>query len=136
MKLRNKKSGEIGIPRIAYQEIYIDTENHITHCYKSLYSVFEEWEDYEEPKGMQWVDVLVANDGRVVIQYSNEEEAEKAVEKLKAVKRLKDNGLVIKKWNHTPDMHLTTGSFLKIEGFIPTIIENIKDLDFLFGGEE
>lgn len=68
--------------------------------------------------------------------FETKEEAEKAVEKLKAWKRLKESGLVITKWSHTPDMELTTGSFIKIEGFIPAVMENLKDLDLLFGGEE
>lgn len=55
MKLRNKKTGEIGTPRIAYQEIYIDTENKMTYYYKSLQEVFEEWEDYKKQKEYKYV---------------------------------------------------------------------------------
>ena len=46
MKLRNKKTGEIGEPRVAYQEIYVDTTEHKTYCYKSIAGLNEEWEDY------------------------------------------------------------------------------------------
>lgn len=46
MKLRNKKTGEIGEPRVAYQEIYVDTTEHMTYCYKSITEFNEEWEDY------------------------------------------------------------------------------------------
>ena len=46
MKLRNIKTGEIGEPRVAYQEIYVDTTEHMTYCYKSITEFNEEWEDY------------------------------------------------------------------------------------------
>lgn len=36
MNLKNKKTGEIGEPRIAYQEIYVDATEHKTYCYKSI----------------------------------------------------------------------------------------------------
>lgn len=47
MKIRNKKTGEIGEPRVAYQEIYVDTTEHKTYCYKSITKFNEEWEDYK-----------------------------------------------------------------------------------------
>ena len=114
MKLRNKKTGEIGEPRIQYQEIYIDTENHMTYCYKSLQGVFEEWEDYNEPKKywcIDWtggVNHLTVLDGideyekakkEIGNYFEAREEAEKAVEKLKAWKRLRDSGFRFNGWN-------------------------------------
>lgn len=45
MKLRNKKTGEIGEPRVAYQEIYVDTTEHKSYCYKSIAGLYEDWED-------------------------------------------------------------------------------------------
>ena len=47
MKLRNKKTGEIGEPRVAYQEIYVDTTEHKTYCYKTIAELNEKWEDYK-----------------------------------------------------------------------------------------
>lgn len=47
MKLRNKKTGEIGEPRVAYQEIYVDTTEQKTYCYKYIAKLNEEWEDYK-----------------------------------------------------------------------------------------
>ena len=47
MRLRNKKTGEIGEPRAAYQEIYVDTTEHKTYCYKSIAGLNEDWEDYK-----------------------------------------------------------------------------------------
>ena len=50
MKLRNIKTGEIGEPRVAYQEIYVDTTEHKTYCYKTIAGFNEEWEDYRPPE--------------------------------------------------------------------------------------
>lgn len=46
MKLRNKKTGEIGEPRVGYQEIYIDTTEHKTYCYKFIDGLNGDWEYY------------------------------------------------------------------------------------------
>ena len=106
MKLQNKKTGEIGKPRIQYQEIYIDTENHMTYCYKTLQGMFEEWEDYEELKHHYYIDydgdimIVEALDYEPKIKemkqignyFETREEAERAVKKLNAFKRLQDLG--------------------------------------------
>lgn len=47
MKLRNKKTGEIGEPRVAYQEIYVDTTEHKAYCYKTITELNEDWKDYK-----------------------------------------------------------------------------------------
>lgn len=117
MKLRNKKTGEIGnlvLNINPNRESYsvLSTENGNTICgnlvladYNSLAELNEEWEDYEEPKwywyincfgkvldtlynGNEWDEQrkLIGN------YFETREEAEKAVEKLKAFKRLKDRG--------------------------------------------
>ncbi len=145
MKLRNKKTGEIK----EVQPITIGG-------YRSLAELNEEWEDYEEPEEHWHINSLgeveklnidenftsaeqsfiLNNHLEIGNYFETKEEAEKAVEKLKAWKRLKDNGLVIKRWCFTPATHIITGNFLEIEGFIPEIVKNTKDLDLLFGGEE
>lgn len=159
MKLRNKKTGEIGLVHCDATMfsnkigVFIDN-NHIDlrnpyKVYDSLAELNAEWEDAPEEPVRHWFisgtrvyeengysDEGIASLESVGNHFKSKEEAEKAVAKLKAWKRLKDKGLVIKKWSHTPDMHLTTGSFLKIEGYIPSIMDNIEDLDLLFGGEE
>lgn len=112
MKLRNKKTGEIGQPRIGckgnYIEICVDTKNHITHYYKTMRGVFKEWKVIKEQK-KYW---YISDDGEVYglsdyyvgseIEdahreignlFEIKEDAEQAVEKLKAWKRLKDNGI-------------------------------------------
>ena len=97
MKLRNKWTGEIR----EIKEILIDGMFIIT----SLASLNEEWEDYEDPKEKHWYmtswgEVWQYGDGslheewRILLgnDFETKEEAEKAVEKLKAFKRLKDLG--------------------------------------------
>ena len=68
--------------------------------------------------------------------FSSREEARKAVKKLKAWKRLKDNGFKIKGWKFTPDMKQIQGNYVKIEAEVPQILINEKDIDLLFGGGE
>ena len=102
----------------------------------------DEWEIYEEPEIGYWFisDTSVVNSalGNSIDEYvrkkignyfETEEEAEKAVEKLKAWKRLKDKGFEFESW---------FGGSKDISFWIDTEInENIaKDLDLLFGGEE
>ena len=146
MLLRNKHTGEI--VEVNGGQGYLHTGD-IAISFSSLDQLNSTWEDVpEEPKGYWYIrdggnidhnlygKSIINRHKEIGNYFSSREEAKKAVEKLKAWKRLKDNGLVIKKWSHTPEMHLTTGSFLKIEGFIPAIMKNINDLDLLFGGEE
>lgn len=133
MKLKNKISGEIKEFSLFYGE---ELQGGAT-----LKSLTDEWEDVpEEPKGIQCIYYVnhfdAAKIDGVIVGFGNKEEAEKAVEKLKAWKRLKDGGFTIRYWRHTPDMNLTTGSLINIKGFIPEVVKNMKDLDLLFGGEE
>lgn len=155
MKLRNKKTGEV----IQTQEIYENLSGKIKIrkdgeeydsqvCeYNSLAELNAEWEDYEEPKDIWWLD----NEGcvnhasgdvndsfrknrKIGNYFLSREEAEKAVEKLKAWKRLKDKGIEFYGWRKNP-----TGTYdflARWKGVPPKIIEIIDDLDLLFGGEE
>ena len=108
MKLRNKKTGEI--------VILID---HIFDQYNSFSEVNEEWEDYEEPKEywcIDWTggvnhitlldgsDTYEENKKEIGNYFKTKEEAEKAVEKLKAWKRLRDNGFKFdyESWKNSP----------------------------------
>ena len=157
MKLRNKKTGEI-VDFCYLQNDYIAplvltfkmNDKPVMRTYNSLAELNEEWEDYQEPKthwyiyGAEPLEVDEHNWNKGFIDelksignyFETKEEAEKAVEKLKAWKRLKDSGLKINKWLHTPDMDLTTGSFITIKGYIPQVMKNMKDLDLLFGGSD
>lgn len=148
MKLKNRKTGEISELKVTINgNLTITKDDEIIAIYPSLAELNAEWEDYEEPDEIWYIDwkgdIRSADIGngwygekQIGNYFATEEEAEKAVEKLKAWKRLKDNGLVVKKWSHTPDMNLTTGSFIKIEGFIPEVVKNMNDLELIFGGEE
>lgn len=79
MKLRNKKTGGI-------DDFRIDAAGLEWMGYTSLKEFCEVWEDYEEPKGIK----SVGNIGSSVhIELGSKEEAEEAVDKLKAWERLK-----------------------------------------------
>lgn len=154
MKLRNKKTGEIlesarssAVIKDKFR-IY-DELNDKYYTYNSLAELNEEWEDVvEEPKEYWYVnefgtptevthtreniyDKQRKNFGNY---FSSREEAEKAVEKLKAWKRLKDKGIVIKKLRHNEnggDMYWSCPSKTGISDK-----QIWLDLDLLFGGEE
>ena len=138
MKLRNKRTGEIVMVCKINPEPY---EARDFEC-SSLAELNEEWEDYKEPKGYWyidgWGDVSCDNDYDTEIDnqrkaignyFETKEEAEKAVERLKAWKRLKEKGFRF------------TGHFLGTEGLNIRYECNMKndisdDLDLLFGGEK
>lgn len=132
MKLKNRRTGEIGKPRIEYQEIYIDTENHITYGYKTLCDVFEDWEDYEEPKEY-FTPTLIDNNIVAIIldEKMTRKEAEKTMEKINAWKRLKGKGFRVldKK---------VIGEYVNVSYILNYPATNVeeKDLNLLFGGEE
>lgn len=151
MKLRNKKTGEIG--KILKQlsednQLEVITDNKL-YVVRSLAELNEEWCDVlEEPKEYWSIDCFVP-DGDLVSQFSNcsesvienrksignyfetKEEAEEVVRKLKAWKRLKDNGVIPLYYRFTPG-----GSFIVKFG---VGMENVKikeDLDLLFSQED
>jgi hypothetical protein len=162
MKLRNKKTGEI--IDIYKGEITLHyNQGRKTIHFKCLEDL-EEWEDYEEPKEyyaidlqgdiIRWArhswDEKTTNKIKGIGNYfETDEEAEKAVEKLKAWTRLKDKGFRFKEWESYeetsglsfPDRHIVN-SYTAIFDFNKPCrkheIENeVKaDLDLLFGGEE
>ena len=166
MKLRNKKTGEIieaytlGADKSIwdkYGKHFILTTDDWCKDYNSLADLNEEWEDYEEPEMFYWIDydgkICKAEIGtmdRTKIKeignyFETREEAEQAVEKLKAWKRLEDKGFAIEGWdNSIGDDYYKTGD-------IVINLNNVKnrdwneynnigeikdDLDLLFGGEE
>ena len=150
MKLRNKQTGEIK----AFDEVM--REAYKWNNYNSLAELNAEWCDVEEEpkKGTYFINTqgdvqfwdsssfaypddwtkekLIGN------YFETKEEAEKAVEKLKAWKRLKDKGYRVRMNNHVDGM-----LYLRIWNDTtdaPTPIDKAggiyKDLDLLFGGEE
>ena len=158
MKVRNKKTDEIGKNEgedIEAKRFCIRSERTgEVYVYDSLKKLNEEWEDYEEPKEFWFVDsggeveeatYLTDNDKSSLRSFGNyfetKEEAEKAVEKLKAWKRLKELGFrfIGETCDYKPDKHF--GSvFFETNGYALDVyedtIELYDDLDLLFGGEE
>ena len=160
MKLRNKKTGEIvelfGISckgLRTFLEFHDNRGNFKFEC-ETLAELDREWEDYEdyeEPKGYWYID-WTPNIGVYYTTYNDtdydrrlkaignyfetKEEAEKAVEKLKAWKRLKDKGFRFSKdWVYRYDQP-------KVENhtyfeFVAICEDGIlfDDLDLLFGGD-
>ena len=117
MKLRNKRTGEIGIINYFDNQsivIYPIDENWNAkgdkkYVYHSIAELNEEWEDYEEPKGCWIINTLGiveythfrnGAEPELLKEFGNyfetKEEAEKAVEKLKALTEAKKDGLKIK----------------------------------------
>ena len=153
MKLRNKKTGEI----IETCEIFENLHGKIrirkngtqsyAYEYNSLAKLNEEWEDYKEPKEYWYMDyggrIRTINDANdegdaarkeIGNYFETKEEAEKAVEKLKAWKRLKDKGFRFDRV--IDDVHC-----IRIEGGFHSDkpawkLDVQPDLDLLFGGEE
>lgn len=151
MKLRNKKTGEIGYLIVGRGfDHYIVANNLWDSCgkYDSLAELNEEWEDYEEPKKYWYVsrfgyvvedidEDFDADKQRKEIgnYFETKEEAERAVEKLKAWKRLKDRGFKFKTIHRNPQGSYNI--YANFEGHIPPSSNDINiDLNICFGGEE
>lgn len=155
MKLRNKKTGEIGYLIVGKgSDHYIVTNDEWESCgnYGSLAELTEEWEDApDEERKEYWCidwtggvnkiipldsshDKYEQNKKEIGNYFSTEEEAELAVEKLKAWKRLKDKGLELNHWKESP-LRLKPSCFV-ITGHIDIDHEVRASLDLLFGGEE
>lgn len=158
MKLKNKKTGEIievescnnasGCISIYYEEK--DGQIGTKDCYTSLAELNAEWEDYKEPKDIWWLD----NEGNVNHAsgevndnfkknreignyFLSREEAELAVRKLKAWKRLKDKGFKTEGWTIDDGLRVSICTNLNSDGiYDEDMKETKKDLDICFGGEE
>ena len=151
MKLRNKLTGEINILKVDedYFNIYKDDGEFV--CPVTLKELNDGWEDYEEPKKHYEIlamgavmeckdteDEIFRNQGQREIgnYFETQEEAEKAVEKLKAIKRLKDYNVkfnldfVKNKIDFTYSINNTLLDVLDEE---EQIFNNMK---IVFGGEE
>lgn len=131
MKLRNKKTGEVReLPDGFF-------------CGDTMKRICEEWEDYDEPKEYYYIyanrvlkgecDGIIDNRFKEIGNYfETEEEAEQAVEKLKAWKRLKDKGFRFNGWKCTGSISFTFDNYCG-DGQPMSASDY---LDLLFGGEE
>lgn len=151
MKLRNKRTGEIAELRSKQQlyedkaYLYLDTKNGRQY-YSSLAELNDEWGDVpEEPKCGYIIDPMdedgysrdddcfeecdIQKAKELGIWLETEEEAEKAVEKLKAWKRLKDKGFRFTGWSGASGSNnqVIYCDFGKADASL---------LDLLFGGKE
>ena len=154
MKLRNKKTGEIDEFLFEVINNRIDLYRRIgtaetknTWTYPSLTKLCEEWEDHEEPKEYCFINSCGVVEARTEEEqlavadmhkqfgnyFETQEEAEKAVEKLKAWKQLKDKGFRFDKWENDKEKYL--GDFV-IYAHTKDLTDIVDDLDLLFGGEE
>lgn len=137
MKLKNKRTGEIVEP---YLEWCSNSDK--PH---SLAELNEDWEDYEEPKwywyiddaGVLQIDQVLSSEinmrKAIGNYFETEGEAEEAVEKLKAYKRLKDAGFKLKGW-YMPKNVLN----IEIDGGFSddvSLCDIMDGLDIIFGGE-
>ena len=130
MRLRNKKTGEIvelfGISRKGDRTFiqFEDERGVFKGEYSSLAELNAEWDDYEEPKEYWYIDyeggILIGETDnslaeKMMISIGNHfktlSEAEKAVEKLKAWKRLKDGGCKIVGWEYSDNVDLNGCNF-------------------------
>ena len=154
MKLKNKKTGEI-VEIMIYKadkngnrDVFSSVEGE-----DSLAELNEEWEDApEEPKEYWCIDwtggvnhITLLDDStdkyekakkQIGNYFETEEEAKKAVEKLKAWKRLKSHDLFISKGNRT---FVNTDDVFVVQNVqfrVDTYGEVEDDLDICFGGED
>lgn len=160
MKLRNKQTGEIGYlyeHSLTQDIIIVYDVKGIVGKYTSLAKLNEEWEDVpEEPKDNNYwyidnlgrihfssevIDEVEGHPNNWMIRkqfgnyFSSWNEAEQAVEKLKAWKRLKDKGISYEakvidgKWYLAPKAEPQHRTFDEAH-------DVFKDIIFIFGGEE
>lgn len=145
MKLRNKITGAIH-----------DIDELPLGLYNSLAEIMGEWEDYEEPKRHWFIsgtrvyeengysDEGIASLESVGNHFKTKEEAERAVEKLKAWKRLRDKGFRFEGIKEDYTRILQQNPFRTGKRYLQFnksededwMKENWNDLDLLFGGEE
>ena len=155
MKLRNKKTGEIAEASILNFELVVRYEDGRVEKYPLLFD-YSNFEYYEEPKEYWYIDAFgnivqnkitkhrgdaytdMSSDYETQKQIGNyfetKEEAEKAVEKLKAWKRLKDKGFSIYSWDYEFDMVDKPAQTIILRA--SAVDSSNTDLDLLFGGEE
>ena len=163
MKLRNRKTDKIGnLVSTNWDEVVLkvlDDNGVQLGKYNSLAKLNAEWEDYEEPQGYWYISEQgipgrinfswdskesIENHKEIGNYFETYEEVEKAVEKLKAIKILKDNGFRFIQWEF--DMETIADGKIWFDVGINTqwdaeqLLKHRskvkKSLDLLFGGED
>lgn len=151
MKLRNKKTGGLATFEVHDDYLTLKTDSG-WHDYDSLAELNEEWEDYEDElfyvisaehkSGYQCVlkedyPEICEVAKELGIGFETEKEARRAVEKLKACKRLKDKGFKLNGWTIDDGLRVSICTNLDSDGiYDKDRKETKKDLDICFGGEE
>lgn len=133
MKLRNKETREIRPAETREDGIYL-YDDVTEEWYKfELPLLAKYWEYYEEPEGIIKVEKSIVPTC-VHIEYATEEEAERAVGKLKAWERLENKGFKFEKCIANRD------GYVKIHAGFPVGYElvrgDVEDLELLFSEEE
>ena len=155
MKLQNKETKEIGSLIHAVESdkyVVVSDDLEILGEYKTLKELAEKWEDVPEDddfwffdeegiirktKDENWPAESVAAAKEIGDYFSSEAEAEKAVEKLKAWKRLKDKGFEFSGWTIDDGLRISICTNTDEDDIYDEDRRRIKpDLDLLFGGEE
>ena len=158
MKLKNRKTGEIGElhfePDKEYHFTVVTEDPADLMIFKTLAELNEEWGDYEEPEeywyictaGSSQAEKVTINeftdleavefDKQIGNYFETREEAEKAVEKLKAWKRLKDKGFRFKGYTDNSGDLFSCQVIRCSFNYSGNYTESRKDLNLLFGGEE
>ena len=158
MKLRNKKTGEIVEVESCNSTtgtigLFFAEGRECDRAYSSLAELCEEWEDYKEPKNFWFIDeyspacgVLAKNYNpdfwrydeyhidklkQIGNYFSSKEEAELAVEKLKALAQAKRDGLSFSGWYYNDDGLVILANTNKIDD---SILETLFGVSL--GGEE
>ena len=154
MKLRNKKTGEI--KDIEFNSLVSGNGDCCAlakgepeiYVYNSLAELNEEWEDYKDDcygithfgqvRKIDKESDTIESMKEIGNYFETEEEAEKAVETLKAWKRLKDKGIKIVGWDYSDNVDLNGCKFIDDDFIVGLSDGDIdeEDLDLLFGGEE
>lgn len=146
MKLRNKKTGEVATLTLSSngEDLIIMGNDMYAHITKL--SELKDYEDYEEEKRYWYIDA----DGEIMSKemawfnqaqdnignrFETREEAEKAVEKLKAAKRLKDAGISFRAKVIDRNWYLESKGEPQQRTF-DEAHDLFKDIMFVFGGEE
>ena len=153
-QVKNRRTGDIGELDFDSKEgVFIvvrydlNTKEMIKSYYKSLEDLCEEWEDVpEEPKEYWAIDqfgepINVSGLSRLQLEklhrigndFPSENATMKAVEKLKAWKRLKDKGF---RFNGCIREHKKGSADITIESHIDDDCGTTEDLYLLFGGKE